>query len=256
MKVRGESCRFFVILESRRKSGTCIKGDEVPQDLDGMRVLVALGGPMGVADVGSEKYPFLAKEVELLKRVHPARPGFSGNLPGRAAPGPCGGCEGSSQCEARGQAGRSPVPVPEFGWLPVTFPFPGGTEPMVMGMMDGAMMFHGIYDTFDLPKLPGSGQSAAPPRRPPRPGVCCSVRADLQEQAFRFKNRLFGFQYHLELTEQDMEQILSAGKEEVVKTLGPGGEPRFARTPASITRVMRRLGDRILQNFVQFLKVY
>ena len=40
------------------------KGDEVPTDLDEVRVLIPLGGPMGVADVGSEKYPFLAKEVE------------------------------------------------------------------------------------------------------------------------------------------------------------------------------------------------
>ena len=44
--------------------------------------------------------------------------------------------------------------MPEFGWLPVNFPFPGGTEPIVMGLMDGAMMFHCHYDTFELPKLP------------------------------------------------------------------------------------------------------
>ena len=45
------------------------RGDEVPMDLDEMRVLVVLGGPMGVADVGSERYPFLAKEVEILTRM-------------------------------------------------------------------------------------------------------------------------------------------------------------------------------------------
>ena len=45
------------------------KGDEVPTDLDELRVLVVLGGPMGVADVGSDRYPFLASEVELLKRL-------------------------------------------------------------------------------------------------------------------------------------------------------------------------------------------
>src|SRR5919202_3922040 len=45
------------------------KGDEVPTDLDELRVLVVLGGPMGVADAGGDKYPFLAKEVETLKRM-------------------------------------------------------------------------------------------------------------------------------------------------------------------------------------------
>ena len=39
------------------------KGDEVPTDLDEVRVLVVMGGPMGVADVGGSKYPFLEKEV-------------------------------------------------------------------------------------------------------------------------------------------------------------------------------------------------
>ena len=33
-------------------------------------------------------------------------------------------------------------PLPELGWLPVTFPFPGGTEPMVFGLTDGAEMCH------------------------------------------------------------------------------------------------------------------
>src|ERR1700752_2402409 len=45
------------------------QGDEVPTDLDELRVLIVLGGPMGVADIGSEKYPFLAKEVETLQRL-------------------------------------------------------------------------------------------------------------------------------------------------------------------------------------------
>src|SRR3954468_7721971 len=45
------------------------RGDEVPTDLDELRVLVVLGGPMGVKDIGSEKYPFLATEVQTLQRL-------------------------------------------------------------------------------------------------------------------------------------------------------------------------------------------
>src|SRR6185503_9341043 len=45
------------------------RGDEVPTDLDEIRVLVVLGGPMGVADIPSGKYPYLAKEVETLQRL-------------------------------------------------------------------------------------------------------------------------------------------------------------------------------------------
>ena len=48
-------------------------GDEVPSDLDEIRALVVLGGPMGIADVGKPDYPFLAQEVSILRRFlfHP-----------------------------------------------------------------------------------------------------------------------------------------------------------------------------------------
>ncbi len=45
------------------------KGDEVPGDLDEVRLLIVMGGPMGVADIGQDKYPFLNDEVALIKQV-------------------------------------------------------------------------------------------------------------------------------------------------------------------------------------------
>ncbi len=51
------------------------RGDEVPTDLESLRVVISLGGPMSVGDVGNDKFPFLAKELDLLKRmVHHDRP--------------------------------------------------------------------------------------------------------------------------------------------------------------------------------------
>src|SRR3954464_10280044 len=44
-------------------------GDEVPTDLDEVRVLVVLGGSMSVKDVGGDRYPFLAPEVATLQRI-------------------------------------------------------------------------------------------------------------------------------------------------------------------------------------------
>src|SRR4051794_20767417 len=56
---------FGIPVETRK----LFRGDEVPADLDELRALIVLGGPMGVGDVGNaERYPFLAKEIELLKR--------------------------------------------------------------------------------------------------------------------------------------------------------------------------------------------
>src|SRR3982751_1860906 len=71
------------------------RGDEVPTDLDEGRGLIVLGGPMG------------------------GGAGFPGSVMGRRR-------------KRRGGAlsAADPLPPrPEMGWAPVTFPFPGGTEP-------------------------------------------------------------------------------------------------------------------------------
>src|SRR3984957_17297186 len=204
------------------------KGDEVPSDLDDIRMLIVMGGPMGVADIGNEKYPFLAKELELLKRCV---------LLDRATLGICLGAQmlahaGGAKVQPNVKPGATPdqpaTPMPEFGWLPVTFPFPGGTEPIVTGLHDGAMMFHWHYDTFDLPRLPPPPNAPPPPAPPPPAGnALLSSSKACKNQAFRFKNRLFGFQYHFELTAEDIEKLLAVGKADVEKTLGPDGETRI-----------------------------
>jgi len=182
------------------------RGDEVPTDLDDIRALIVMGGPMGVADIGNEKYPYLAKELELLKRCV---------LHDRATLGICLGAQllahaGGSKVYQNVKPGGTPetpgTPLPEIGWLPITFPFPGGTEPIVMGMHDGAMVFHWHFDTFDLPRLPAPPNSPPPPAPPPPTGnaLLASSKA-CKNQAFRFKTRLFGFQYHFEWTELDFE---------------------------------------------------
>lgn len=233
------------------------KGDEVPSDLDDIRMLIVMGGPMGVSDIGSEKYPYLAKEVDLLKRcvaLDRATLGIclGGQLLAHAA---------GAKVQPNAKPGKTPdepaTPMPEFGWLPVTFPFPGGTEPIVMGLHDGAMMFHWHYDAFELPRLPAPPNAPPPPAPPPPTGnALLSSSKACKNQAFRYKSRLFGFQYHFELTPEDIEKILSAGREDVLKVLGPQGEVRIREDTKMYYTQYARLGDRIIRNFVQFLKVY
>jgi hypothetical protein len=67
---------------------------------------------------------------------------------------------------------------------------------------------------------------------------------------------LFGFQYHVELTEAGIAAIVSAGREDLVKALGADGERQVLQDTAKHYPRYARLGDRILENFVQFLKVY
>jgi GMP synthase (glutamine-hydrolysing) len=233
------------------------KGDEVPTDLDELRVLIVLGGPMGVGDVGSEKYPFLAKEVETLRRLVAADRPVLGICLGAQLLAHAAGAKVYANAKP-GPAPQDPsTPMPELGWYPVTFPFPGGTEPIVFGMVDGAPMFHWHHDTFDLPKLPPPPNAPPPPAPPPPTGNALLSSSKLcKNQAFRFKTRLFGFQYHMELTVPDIEAIISAGREDLQKVLGADGERKVREETAKNYPRYARLGDRILANFVQFLKVY
>lgn len=219
------------------------KGDEVPTDLDGFKVLIVLGGPMGVADVSDSRYPFLAKELETITRIVQADRPFLGI------------CLGAQLLAHAAGAKVYKNEVPELGWGPVTFPFPGGTEPMVMGLVDGSPMFHWHFDTFDLPRLPAP--TNPPPGPPPPTGnALLSSSAKCKNQAFRFKTRLFGFQYHFELDRVGIDNLIAGNREELKQALGSEGEQTIRSDTEKHYARYARLGDRILGNFVQFLKVY
>jgi len=219
------------------------RGDEVPTDLDEIRVLVVLGGPMRVADIAGGKFPFLAEEVKLLERLIKAdRPVLGIAL-------------GAQLLAHAAGAKVSPLDPGEIGWGAVTFPFPGGTEPMVFGLPDGSPMFHWHLDTFDLPALPPKDQ---PPGAPPAPtgSVLLSSSRLCKNQAFRFKTRLFGFQYHFECTQAEIEGLLEHDRTSWEKVLGGGGAEQIRSETRNHYARYARLGDRLLTNFVQFLRAY
>lgn len=232
-------------------------GDEVPHDFDEVRMLVVLGGPMGVADVGNAKYPFLEKEIALLKRAIAADRPVLGICLGAQLLAHAAGAKVYPNVKPGAKPEDAPTPMPEFGWGPVNFPFPGGTEPIVMGMHDGMQVFHWHFDTFDLPKLPSPANPPPPPAPPPPTGsVLLSSSRACKNQAFRFKNRLFGFQYHVELTPEGIEAIVAGSKEDLVKAQGAGADEKILKETKTYYPRYEVLGDRVLRNFVQFTKTY
>lgn len=243
---------FGIRVETRR----LFAGDEVPSDLDEIRVLVVLGGPQRLpADL--ETTPFLQQEVALLKRmIEQDRPVLGICLGAQLL-----ACAAGAKVYPNTRPGATPdapaTAMPELGWDGVKFPFPGGTDPIVAGLAEGSPMFHWHFDTFDLPKLPAPANPAPPPAPPPPTGnVLISSTPACKNQAFRFKSRLIGFQYHFEFTPSDIEGVVAHASDEARRVLGPDG---LAAIPEQTERNYpryERLGNRILANFVQFLKVY
>lgn len=241
------------------------QGDEVPTDLDDIRVLVVMGGPMGVADIGKPEFDYLGKEVELLKRMCELdRPVLGICLGAQLIAHACGAkVYPNVKMGAPAGPGQPPkpvepiVPLPEIGWGPVSFPFPGGTEPIVYGAIEGTPMFHWHFDTFDLPKLPAPPNAPPPPAPPPPTGnaLLASTRT-CRNQAFRFKNRLFGFQFHLELDRSGIDTLTAGNRQQAIDVLGPDAEQIIRTGTEQHYARYERVTNKILENFVQFLKAY
>ena len=243
---------FGIPLDIRR----VYRGDEVPTDLEDIRVLISLGGPMSVKDADNTQMPFLSQEVALLKRLIALDRPVLGIGLGAQLLAHAGGAKVYPNAKPPAVEGGEPTLMPEFGWGGVSFPFPGGTEPMVYGMVDGMPMFHWHTDTFDIPRLPSPANPAPPPAPPPPTGnSLLSSSRTCKNQAYRFKNRLFGFQYHFEMTESDIEALLANDKDGVAK-LGADGAARIREETKQNYVRYDRLGKKLLTNFVQFLKAY
>ena len=215
------------------------RGDEVPTDLDEIGILVVLGGPMGVADIGDSKYPFLAKEVETLKRLVAAD---------RPVLGICLGAQllahaAGAKVHPNMTPGDAAAPAPEIGWAPVTFPFPGGTEPIVMGMIDGAPMFHWHFDTFELPKLPPPDRAAAQRPAAAEREFAAQLEQAMQEPGVSFQDQAVRVSVsHRARSPRHRRDRRGQPRSRLSRCWGPMVKRQSVRTPKSTIRATHGSG--------------
>jgi GMP synthase (glutamine-hydrolysing) len=140
--------------------------------------LVVMGGPMNVDEV--DKHPFLAEEVRWLRQAVDAQ------LP------VLGVCLGS-QLLAK-SLGRKVYAnrVKEIGWYDIEILPTAATDPLLHDIPRQATVFQWHGDTFDLPA--GAVQLARSPQ--------------CENQAFRFGQRAFGLQFHMEVTAEIIDDWL------------------------------------------------
>lgn len=185
----------------------------LPQQED-FDMLVVMGGPMGIYDEAD--HPWLRDEKQFVRQSVDA---------GKPVLGVCLGSQLLADVlGAKVYANRHK----EIGWFPVRF------DPE---LYDGELVVcHWHGDTFDLPEG----------------AVRLAESAACKNQAYRFGDRVYGLQFHLEMTPSSVEGMIAACGQELVKAEWVQGaeEMRNGLHYAEATRnVLFRLLDR-LEKFV------
>ncbi len=219
--------RLAPILEQRGFSiDRCLAyaGHTVPTTLS-HDLLIIMGGPMSVSDIGSERFPFLAQEITLLQSV------IAKN---QAMIGICLG----AQLLAHAAGARvypnliNNTPCLEVGWGAVNF-HNVQHHPALAGLPSTAVMLHWHGDTFDLPphaKLLASTPSCA-------------------HQLFCL-SRQYGIQFHPEVEDAIISEWTTLDHKYVAKANGPDGALRITNDTARYSEPHRIVGDRLLDNII------
>ncbi|MBI4343372.1 MAG: type 1 glutamine amidotransferase [Candidatus Omnitrophica bacterium] len=176
--------------------------------LEAVDALIVMGGPQSVYQ--QDRHPYLTKELSLLRQALQRR------LP------VLGICLGAQLlAEALGGTVRA-AQQPEIGWYPLMREPGASGDPLfeAFGRTETVFQWHG--DTFALPK--GAAQLASSPLCP--------------QQAFRYGDRAWGLQFHVEMTEAMIRTWLMKNKAELAALQGRIDPPAIRRqSPAHLPRL-------------------
>ncbi|MES1176190.1 MAG: gamma-glutamyl-gamma-aminobutyrate hydrolase family protein [Myxococcales bacterium] len=203
------------------------RGDPLPTRLSQDQLLVVMGGPMGVGDLENPAYPYLKREVELLRSCLAV---------GSPVLGVCLG----SQLLAHA-AGARVYPMNdgeqrqyEVGWAPVRFQHQTADSSLA-GLPNEATFLHWHGDTFDLPR--GAQLLASTDR--------------CKHQAYRLGQRSFGLQFHCETTAPDVEAWIAADDGFMTAANGEGAAETMRRDTAHHGAEQLLVGDALLRNIIK-----
>lgn len=159
--------------------------NESPPETGDFDWLIIMGGPMGVYE--DEKYGWLSHEKEAIKMAIEHNKTILGI------------CLGSQLVAEVLGARVYKNPKKEIGWFDIMLTEQGKNIPLINGMQPVLKVFHWHGDTFDLP------QNAIP----------IFYSEACRNQAFLYKDKVLGLQFHFEVTEQSIKAMIENGKHEL-----------------------------------------
>ena len=174
----------------------CLKQEKIPYQilnlsprvhlpkLEEITHIVLLGGPMNVYE--EDRYPFLRDEDLFIKEAIQR---------GKAILGICLG----AQLIAKALGAKvSKALAKEIGWYDVSLTEIGSQDPLFSNLPKTFSVFQWHEDTFEIPKG----------------GKLIATASPLPHQAFRYGEKVYGLQFHLEVTEEMIGEWVEAYEEE------------------------------------------
>ncbi len=195
--------------------------DAALPDVSSIDAVVVMGGPMGTSD--EENFPWLRKEKEFLYRCIAA---------GKRILGICLGAQ--LIAEVLG-ADIHTAPYKEIGWFPV-YPAENALQTTWFTQLfeQKPMLFHWHGDQFMLPqKSPDLLKTDA-----------------LSHQAFLCGNGIIGLQFHAEVTEYSLNDMLENGKNELSENGKYIQNADFIRCNSHFIPSCNRLMSQILEKWL------
>ena len=175
------------------------KKDNLPQTKDGDIILI-MGGPMGVKDIGSKKYSWLESERDFIRgELENQRPIIGVCLGAQLLASAAGG-----DVEIL-KDGSPPKALPEIGWSQI---FIDKSNKEFEELTEEP--FHVLHWHGDRILLPSKAKLIASSER-------------CKEQFFRIGKFAYGLQFHIESTEVMIEKWIEEDKEFIFKGLGQNG---------------------------------
>ena len=201
-------------------------GDSLPELCDGDLLLV-LGGPMSIKDIGNGTYPWLDEEVSLLKEALNQGVGIIGVCLGSQLLAYAAGGDVEELRE-----GEFYKPLAEIGWDNV---FPQSVDDnckltKLLSFPFPVLHWHGdrilLPDTADL--------------------IASSFRC--KEQLFRIGSSAYGIQFHIEIDDKMVNRWITEDKKFIYSGLGSEGQ-------SILKQQQKRFGQKTLASRIEFLNI-